>query len=224
MLMVTDNKLLKISSALTPEAFAYIERRALEISARFDDRRERNAEIFPDVRPHWHVITVLPGKERAAADDLSDRRFGVYLPESEHTEVRRGRRVDLRRLMIPGYVFVFVWDVDRHVDRIRSCDGVRGLLFINGRVAVLPDALINRLRARENAERPLKGLTMAKKQKRCWRKTRRDDDVIERSDEVIGVHAYSPFIEDLRAAETDDEVSAFHNALGIALNVPPESL
>jgi transcription antitermination factor NusG len=231
MLMVTERALRPISTAFSAQDFAFIERRALEIAAQFDvERRERNAEVFPDVTPHWHVVTVLPGKERAAADDLSERCFGIYLPESEHTEIRRGRKIELKRLMIPGYVFVFVWDVDRHIDRIRACDGVRGLLFMDGRVVIVPDMLINRIRARENAERPLKGLTTssepAKKAKRCWRKTRKVDGKAEgNGDEVIGVHSYNPFLEELRkaASQSDEKLGAFHKALNAALHGSPES-
>lgn len=229
MLDMATEKLRPISTAVSPADFRFIERRALEIAAKFDsERNERNAEIFPDVTPHWHVATVLPGKERTAADDLSDRCFGVYLPESENTEIRRGRKVDFKRLMVPGYVFVFVWDVDRHVDRIRACDGVRGLLFVNGRVAIVPDLLIDRIRAVENYYRPLKGLISAsdpvKKLKRCWRKQRRPSEQPQDHDaEVIGVHSYSPYLEDLRTAANDEQTGAFHKALSLALNVHPES-
>lgn len=227
-------KLQLIGSALSAQDFAFIERRALEISAQLEGRTgKRTAEVFPDVTPHWHVVTVLPGQERTAADDLSDRCFGVYLPESEHTEIRRGRKVDLKRLMLPGYVFVFVWDVDRHVDRIRACDGVRGLLFINGKVAIVPDALIDRVRRVENYYRPLKGLTpetdgaTAKKPKRCWRKKRKVEGWVDAQqqwdNEIVSVHSYSPFLEELRAAANDQQASAFHKALGLALQVPPES-
>lgn len=219
-----------IRSSLSAADIEALERRANEITDSFEDRR--CAEVFPEVSPQWHVVTVLPGQERTAANKLSERRFGVYLPESEHTEIRRGRKVDLRRLLIPGYVFVFAWDVDRQVDRIRNCDGVRGLLFVNGRIAVIPDRIIDRVRARENFERPLKGITgitlasdTVKKPKRCWRKSRKEENPLEAKDnEIIGVHSYSPFLEEQRtAAAGDEQVSAFHKALCLALNVTPES-
>lgn len=218
-----------IRSSLSAADIEELERRANEIAASFEDRR--CAEVFPEVSPHWHVVMVLPGQERVAADKLSDRRFGVYLPESEHVEVRRGRKVEIKRLMIPGYVFVFVWDVDRQIDRIRACDGVRGMLFINGRVAIIPDAVIDDVRIAENRERPLPFVVTAgsdaappKKAKRYWRKTRKaEDQATNHDNDIISVHSYSPFIEDLRNAAGDPGVSAFHKALGLALNVPPES-
>lgn len=222
MLMVNrdvPNKLQPTAKVLTPEMFADLSRRALEISANLEQYRpNRNAEVYPDVTPHWHVATVMPGRERTACDDLSDRSFGVYLPESEHVEIRRGRKVDFKRLMLPGYVFVFVWDVDRHMERIRACDGVRGMLFINGRVAIVPDRLIDGVRAAENRERPLQGFRseQPKKQKRCWRKARRASEHGEvQENEIIAVHSYSPYVEELRSADDAERLSAFHRALGL---------
>lgn len=236
MLMTTPKdamqQLRPISSALSREDFAFIERRALEISASLEWRRpQRYAEIYEGVTPHWHVVMVLPGQERTAAEDLSERRFGVYLPESEHVEIRRGRRREVMRLMIPGYVFVFVWDVDEHLDRIRACDGVRGLLFMNGQALIVPDAEINKVRVAENRERPLKGLSSeghepSKKPKRCWRKKRKSEsseDVNGQDNHIIGVHSWSPFLEELRNAKDDEQVGAFHRALAAALCLPAES-
>ncbi len=220
MLMKTPDSLKQlrpIASALSPEDFDFIGRRALEISATLDGRYAyRNAEIYPDVTPHWHVATALPGMERTAAQDLSDRCFGIYLPESEHVEVRRGRRAEFTRLMLPGYVFVFVWDVDRHIDRIRACDGVRGLLFINGQAAIVPDRVSDRVRVAENRERPLKMEVEVIKKKRRWRKSHKtiEEQNISNND-IIGVHSYSPFIEAMRQEAEGDRLSAFHRAIGL---------
>lgn len=209
-------KLYPLAPAFTPEVFAALSRRALEISESLETRQpQRYAEVFPDVTPHWHVATVLPGRERTAAEDLSDRRFGVYLPESEHKEVRRGRVIDLKRLMLPGYVFVFVWDVDRHIDRIRACEGVRGLLFRNGCVAIVPDRLIDRVREAENRERPLRmTVEVVKKRKRQSRMCMEERDVTD--NDIVGVHSYSPFAEALRSESEGERLSAFHKAMGLA--------
>lgn len=205
-----------LSSAMTPEVFAELSRKALAISATLDGRNAmRNAEVYPGVTPHWHVVTVLPGQERKAADDLGDRCFGVYLPESEHTEVRRGRKVDLKRLMLPGYVLVFVWDVDRHMDRLRACDGVRGLLMFGGKAAIVPDRLVDRVREAENRERPLKlRVEVIKGRRRHSRTVIQERDLTD--DDIVGVHSYSSMIEALRAENEVDRLSAFHKAMMLA--------
>lgn len=221
LMMATSNeteRLRPIRSAMSPEVFAELSARALEISARLDGRNAlRNAEVYPDVTPHWHVVTVLPGQERTAAEDLSDRCFGVYLPESEHTEVRRGRKVDFKRIMLPGYVLVFVWDIERHHGRILACDGVRGLLMVNGHAAVVPDRFVNIVRRAENRERPLRTLIEVVKKKKRWRqsqKTLEQRDVTD--NDILSVHAYSPYTEALRAENETERLSAFHRAIGLA--------
>lgn len=207
-----------LSSAMTPELFAELSAKALAISATLDGRnRNRNAEVYPGVTPHWHVVTVLPGQERTAAEDLSDRCFGVYLPESEHTEVRRGRKVDLKRLMLPGYVLVFVWDMERHQGRVCACDGVRGVLMINGRAAVVPDRYVDIIRKAENRERPLRALVEVVKKKKRWRQSQKTLEQRDLTDnDILSVHAYSPFVEAMRADSETERLSAFHKAIGLA--------
>lgn len=87
-----------------------------EPAATFDTR---NAELVPEVTPEWHVIEVWPGVENRIADELTLRRFGVYVPQVERKWDDRGRMVDCSpTLMFPGYIFVFVWDIDQHRSRI----------------------------------------------------------------------------------------------------------
>lgn len=210
------NGLRPIAPAISAEDFAIIEQRALDIQARLEDRRpQRNAEIFPGVTPLWHVVMTQPGQERTASDELQDRGFGIYLPESEFTEVRRGRKIDGKRLMLPGYVLTFVWDVDYHSSRIRVCNGVRDILFVNGRAAIVPDWMVNILRVAENKERPLRTVVeVVKRRKRQSHKSLKEIDVTDC--DIVGVHAYSPYIEAMRAEQEAERLSAFHKAIGLA--------
>lgn len=232
MAKIEKRDLQPIAAVLSPKDFAFIEQRVLELSAKLDlQRPKRDAEVFPEIVPHWHVIMVMPGKERSAADDLSDRCFGVYLPESEHTEVRRGRKVDFKRLMLPGYVFVFVWDIDRHWDRILACDGVRGILCINDKAAIVVDREVDTIREAENRERPLRGLVLTAdgvKKKKRFRKSHKSEEerLAEQQiadNEIVSVHSYSPFIEALRVDAEGERLSAFHKAIGLAPCSEPEN-
>jgi hypothetical protein len=85
-----------------------------------DERRgPLDAEIVEGCSPRWHAIVAAPAYERIAAAHLAGRRFGIYLPETEYEVVRRGRKRRKHRLMLPGYVLIFVWDIDRHLRRVR---------------------------------------------------------------------------------------------------------
>jgi hypothetical protein len=124
---------------------------ALAKPARLHD--ERNAEVLPGVIPAWYVIEVYSGAERKVECELVARRFGIFIPEEDVTVIKRGRKVDRRELMFPGYIFVFVWDAWRHRSRIECIDGVQGMLCLYGEPVVIRDDEIDLVRAVENGQR-----------------------------------------------------------------------
>jgi transcription antitermination factor NusG len=128
---------------------AEIERRALEIAAELDLKLgPYRAEILP-AEPKWHIVRTAPGAENKATDFLSHRGIGVFLPKFV-----KGARlvlphevVDLSdKLLFPGRVFVFVWDVLAHWRRIMDCPGVQSIM-VNGseKPIVVPDVEMNRI-------------------------------------------------------------------------------
>jgi transcription antitermination factor NusG len=128
---------------------AEIERRALAIAAELDRTAgPYRAEIL-DATPQWHIVRTAPGQENKATDFLSHRGIGVFLPKFV-----KGARlvlphevVDLSdKLLFPGRVFVFVWDVLAHWRRIMDCPGVQSIM-VNGseKPIVVPDVEMNRI-------------------------------------------------------------------------------
>ena len=122
-----------------------IERRALEIAAELDLKLgPYRAEILP-AQPHWHIVRTTPGQENKATDFLSHRGIGVFLPQ-----FAKGSRLpheDLSdKLMFPGRVFVFVWDVLAHWRRIKDCPGVQSIMT-NGseKPVIVPDHEMKRI-------------------------------------------------------------------------------
>lgn len=210
-----------ISSALSPQDFARISQKAVEISNALDARNGIfGAEIIEGKTPHWHVLITMPAHEKIALAHLVDRGFGVYLPEAEVTYVRRGRKVTTQRLLLPGYLFVFVWDIGYHLDRLRACTGVYDALYVNGHPAIIPDAEINIVRKAENGHRPLAGLVTeckaVKQPKKRWRQSKKAARSMEAQDnDIIGVHSYSPFIEALRQDTEAERLDMFHKAIGL---------
>lgn len=204
--------------------------RALEVaSERAEKQGPLDAELLPDVKAAWYALVTEPGHEKLAMSHLVGRRFGIYLPEEEITEVRRGRRVTRRRLLLPGYVFVFVWGIERHTRRLRSIPGVVDILHNNERPQVIPDCAIDRLREIENENDPIPiSITIedvieatAKPKKKKGKKGRRRNSrppprqwsAADARKEIIGTHAYSPFIEAMRNESEEVRLEAFHKLL-----------
>lgn len=203
-----------------------------------DERAEPlHAEIVGGCVPNWHVVPVFSGHERitaahliarghklTATDHLVKRGFGVYVPECEVVEIRRGQRVVRRQMIIPGYVFVFVWDVDRHFDRIVGCPGAIGMLMAGDKVAIVPDDVMNMIRALENAERGPLTVTIdevvMKKRKRQSRKRDVDLDPLD----IVSVHSYSPILEEERVArlvqEHEARIEETRGAFAKAMGLP----
>lgn len=193
----------------------------------FDEKNgPYRAELVPGSQGRWHVLTIAPSHEKIAAGHLIGRGFGIFLPETGSTEIRRGRKVDLLRLMLPGYLFVFVWDAARNARRILACPGVHGFLMQDDHYAVVPWDLINHLRVEENKTRPLTMMVEVAVPQRRWRNSRKAKtkpepvtvlrEVPVSQEDIVSVHAYSPYLEEMRTAiEPEARISAFHKALGL---------
>jgi transcription antitermination factor NusG len=198
-------------------------RQAVETSRRLDEKMgPYSAEVLPDVEATWHAVITAPAHERIAASHLIARGFGIYLPEAEDVEIKRGRTVKRCKPLIPGYLFVYVWDIARHARRIRACTGVLDFLLADGRIMTIPWKIIDQLRVIENYERPIvlpmdEVVRPKQAKKKRWRKSRAEPGLLAVPAEIIGVHAYSPFIEEMRK-DLDDEnrIAVFRRALGLA--------
>lgn len=168
----------------------------------------------------WVALITAPAHERIAAAHLVARGFGICLPETEVTEVRRGRKVERTRILIPGYLFVYVWGVDAHAPRLRATPGVIDFLRQEGDIRSIPWEVINELREIENRERPMllpmQEVARPKKGRR-WRRSRRPLEQVAEPEPIVAVHCWSPFIEELRDAGLDDEarIAAFNRRLGL---------
>jgi transcription antitermination factor NusG len=189
------------------------------------------AQIVPGKTPKWHVIETHPNRERTAAAHLIARRFGVFVPEKEETVVRRGRQLDQVSLMFRGYVFVFVWDIVEHINRIRAIPGVMRIVFVetaNGarEPAVLKDDMIDQIRAVENTERPLPPIMIreeiinpskkgrwTKKQKRLYEMQRAQ---LAHDNEIVGCRPWSAFQDGLMTLDGEGRNQTLRSALGLS--------
>ncbi|WP_316184705.1 transcription termination/antitermination protein NusG [Bradyrhizobium sp. SZCCHNRI1003] len=190
----------------------------------------RNAEIVPKVSARWHVIETHPNHERTAAAHLIARRFGVYLPETECDVVRRGKKVHVTPVMFPGYLFVFVWDIDRHWSRIVSNPGVAGIMTLpdasGARLpVVMSDALIDYIRIVENGERSLPDILVlddidiGKKKRRRWRKDRIGKRKLTQ-DDIICVRTWDAFRDGISSLDSEERNQTLMTALSLPSKQP----
>lgn len=127
--------LMKLEDALSPEVKAELAR---PVSA-FDSRMAQIGEG----EAKWVLAQLF---SRDAETQIAKRCFGLYVPESRETLVRRGRKVDLRRPMFPGYALVFMWLNDGNWNRLIACEGVISM------IGALNDEEVDLIRAVENKQ------------------------------------------------------------------------
>lgn len=103
----------------------------------------RMAQVVPGVTAQWFLVEVFrPAVERK----ITDLGFGLLVPEIRERIVRRGRLIDTRRPMFPGYVLVFMWNGNGNWGKLKACDGVLNI------VGALHDEEVYLIRAVENAQ------------------------------------------------------------------------
>jgi transcriptional antiterminator RfaH len=96
--------------------------------------------------PYWAVARLEPRSERVALHCLGVNGYEVYLPRLRERRISRGRKIEVRAPLFPGYVF-FVVEAQWHAARWSV--GVLGLIMDGIRPAKVPDAVIAEIRARE---------------------------------------------------------------------------
>ena len=182
---------------------------------------ELNAESVPGQVPRWHIVETHASHERIVAAHLVGRRFGAYLPEMQYLpevnkrgELRRGQKLPRTRLLVVGYVFVFVWDIEKHWERIMGIPGVAQIMRnVERRPIVLPDAAIDRIRAAENLLSPGQLVDVMKKAKRRWRKSRMPDN--DDGGEVVISRCWDPLM-DVEVVDSQGKNQTLGTLLGLA--------
>lgn len=97
----------------------------------------------------WHILRCAPQRERWLANELRVALgLHTYVPIERNVIVRRGKKIEVPRPLVPGYVFAMgigeaAW---RDVAETRH---VTGWLTINGRPAPIKDAEIGLIRSME---------------------------------------------------------------------------
>lgn len=100
----------------------------------------------------WFAVCCKPRQETVAEENLLRQGFHVYLPRIRLRQRRRGRWVDAIEVLFPRYIFIRVDPERRSTATVRSTRGVTGLVRFGGQPAVVPDAVMDTLKRREDAD------------------------------------------------------------------------
>jgi transcriptional antiterminator RfaH len=99
--------------------------------------------------PFWCCARLEPTREHVAEHFLSLAGYQTYLPRLRQRRRRHGRLIETRPLLFPAYGFI---TIENGWHTARWSIGVCALLMNGDRPAVVPDAIIAQIRAREGRD------------------------------------------------------------------------
>jgi transcriptional antiterminator RfaH len=95
---------------------------------------------------YWAAARAQPQREALAQHFLELSGYTVYLPRLREHRIRNGRKVEVRPVLFPGYLFVQIlagwWEA-------RWCPGTLGLVMNGGLPCRVPPDVLNAIRKRE---------------------------------------------------------------------------
>jgi len=100
----------------------------------------------------WYLIHSKPGQENTAKEQLQRQGFETYLPLAPAFRKRRGRTIRVIAPMFPRYLFIHLSNETDDWGPIRSTIGVSTLVRFGMEPARVPDALIQAIADREDAD------------------------------------------------------------------------
>lgn len=98
----------------------------------------------------WHAVLCKPRREAVAELNLLNQGYQVFLPRIAIQRRRAGHWVDAVEPLFPRYLFVAAAGEQQSLAPIRSTLGVCGLVRFGSQPAVIPEALVETMRARQD--------------------------------------------------------------------------
>ena len=100
----------------------------------------------------WYAVCCKPRQEAIAEENLQRQGFHVYLPRIRMRQRRRKQWLDAVEVLFPRYVFIRVDASRQSMATVRSTRGAVGLVRFGGQPAMVPDAVMEALKQREDAQ------------------------------------------------------------------------
>jgi transcriptional antiterminator RfaH len=96
----------------------------------------------------WYTVFCKPHGEKTAETNLENQGYAVYLPRLLTSRRRAGKWVKRIEPLFPRYLFLRPRDARQSLAPVRSTLGVTSLVRFGGQPAVVPDVVVDALRAR----------------------------------------------------------------------------
>jgi len=102
------------------------------------------------LKEHWYAVFCKPRGEETAAVNLDNQGYMVYLPRLLTQCRRAGEWVERIGPLFPRYLFLKPRDAAQSLGPVRSTLGVMNLVRFGGQPALIPDNVVEALRARHD--------------------------------------------------------------------------
>jgi transcriptional antiterminator RfaH len=99
----------------------------------------------------WHLVHTKPRQEARAEENLARQGYAVYLPRALVTQRRRGKPQRQVEPLFPRYLFIRLEPGVDNWAPLRSTLGVSAVVRFGADAAIVPDALVAALQAREDS-------------------------------------------------------------------------
>ena len=100
---------------------------------------------------YWYAVFCKPRGEYRAETNLRNQGYAVYLPRLLNCFWRSGKWAERIEPLFPRYLFLQQRNADQSLATVRSTLGVAGLVRFGEQLAVVPEAMIDALRAGEGS-------------------------------------------------------------------------
>ena len=97
-------------------------------------------------RYNWYLIQAKPGQAVKAQAELENQGFDTYLPLVEVEKRVRGKLTTKTEPLFPGYLFIYLSEMDSNWRPIRSTRGVAKVVSFGNTPAIVPADAVSAIR------------------------------------------------------------------------------
>lgn len=101
-----------------------------------------------DTLPHWFLVRTEMRRENTAMSRLLSQSYDIYFPRISRRVRRKGKRLRQIFPLFPQYLFLRLRTGEQSISPVRSTKGVLGVVKFGSEYAVVPDSIVESLRAK----------------------------------------------------------------------------